>query len=331
MKAHPTIFALGDSRAFGEAVAASLGLALAPMEERDFEDGEYKLRPLESVRGADAYVISSLYGQPGASGSEKLLKLLFFIGALRDGGAARVTAVAPYLAFSRKDRRTKPRDPITTRYVAQLFEAMRADAVMTVDAHNVAAFENAFRCESIPLDAHALFARRLLPLVGQAPVAVVSPDLGGEKRAELFRQRLERLLQRPVAKAFMDKVRSEGRVTGELFAGDVAGRIALILDDLIAGGGTIARTAAACRAQGAAQVFALATHGVFAQAAPQVLGDAPVDRLIVTDSVPVAPDGAVAQALGGRLLVLPLAGLIAQAIRRRSENGSITQLLADGP
>ncbi len=331
MRTNPMIFALGDSRDFGAAVAARLCLELAPLEERAFEDGEYKLRPLESVRGADVYAIFSLYAQPGASGAEKLLKLLFFIGALKDGGAARVTAVAPYLAFSRKDRRTKPRDPITTRYIAQLFEAMRADAVMTVDVHNIAAFENAFRCESLPLDAHALFARHLAPLVAQAPLAVVSPDLGGEKRAELFRQRLERLLQRPVAKAFMDKVRSEGRVGGEIFAGDVTGRIAVILDDLIAGGGTIARTAAACRAQGAAQVFALATHGVFARAASQVLAQAPIDRLVVTDSVPVPEDSAVARALGERLAVLPLAGLIAEAILRRHENGSITQLLAEGP
>jgi ribose-phosphate pyrophosphokinase len=331
MTTEPMIFALGASRSFGAAVAASVGLDLAPLEERAFEDGEYKLRPLTSVRGRDVYAVSSLYAEAGASGADKLLKLLFFIGALKDNGAARVTAVAPYLAFSRKDRRTKPRDPIATRYVAQLFDAMRADAVMTVDVHNIAAFENAFRCETLPLDAHALFAKHVAPLVAQAPVAVVSPDLGGEKRAELFRQRLERLLQRPAAKAFMDKVRSEGRVSGEIFAGDVAGRTALILDDLIAGGGTVARTAAACRAQGAAQVFALATHGVFAKAAGQVLGAAPIDRLILTDSVPVPEESPVAQALGARLSVLPLAPLIGQAIRRRHENGSIVDLLAEGP
>jgi ribose-phosphate pyrophosphokinase len=331
MTTTPMLFALGPSRSFGEAVAAGLGLALAPHEDRAFEDGEYKVRPLACVRGADVYAISSLYAEPGLSGADKLLRLLFFVGALKDSGAARVTAVAPYLAFSRKDRRTKPRDPIATRYVAQLFEAMRVDAVMTVDVHNIAAFENAFRCETIPLDAHALFARRLVPMLGDAPVAVVSPDLGGEKRAELFRQRLERELQRPVAKAFMDKVRSEGRVSGEIFAGDVAGRIAIVLDDLIAGGATMARTAAACRAHGAAQVVALATHGVFTGATPDVLGAAAIDRLILTDSVPVDAQGPLAQALGPRLDVLALAPLFAEAIRRRRENGSISDLLAEGP
>jgi ribose-phosphate pyrophosphokinase len=325
------IFALGQSHAFGEAVAARLGLGLSPVEERSFEDGEFKQRPLASVRGRDVYAISSLYGEAGASSADKLLRLLMFIGALKDSGAARVTAVAPYLCFSRKDRRTKPRDPIATRYVAQLFEAMRADGLISVDVHNIAAFENAFRCETIPLDAHALFARRLLPLVGDAPVAVVSPDLGGEKRAELFRQRLERMLNRPVAKAFMDKARSEGRVTGDIFAGDVDGRIAIILDDLIAGGGTVARVAAACREHGARQTFVAATHGVFSAAAPSRLRDAPIDLVLVTDSVSLLPDNATVEALKERLAILPLAPLLAEAIRRRHENGSITHLLAEGP
>lgn len=323
------LFALGSSRAFGAAAAERLGVSLAPLEERDFEDGEFKLRPLTSVRGRDVYAVSSLYGEAGASSADKLLRLLMFLGALKDNGAARVTAVAPYLCFSRKDRRTKPRDPIATRYVAQLFEAMRVDALMTVDVHNIAAFENAFRCETIPLDAHALFARCVLPLVGDTAAAVVSPDLGGEKRAELFRQRLERLLMRPVAKAFMDKTRSEGRVTGDIFAGEVEGRTAIILDDLIAGGGTVARVAAACEARGAARIIVVATHGVFTNGAPATLRDAPINVLIVTDSA--RPDDRILAALKERLIVLPLAPLIAEAIRRRHVNGSITQMLAEGP
>jgi ribose-phosphate pyrophosphokinase len=325
------LFALGPDQRFGQAVALDLGLDLAPHEDRAFEDGEYKVRPLTSVRGRDAFVLSSLFAESGASSADKLLKLLFFIGALKDSGAARVTAVTPSLAFSRKDRRTKPRDPITTRYVAQLFEAMRVDAVMTVDVHNIAAFENAFRCVTIPLDVHALVAHRLAPRLAGAEVAVVSPDLGGEKRAELFRQRLEKLLQRPVAKAFMDKTRSVGRVTGAIFAGDVAGRVAIIVDDLIAGGGTIARTAVACRAQGAAGVVAVATHGLFSAAAPAVLRDAPVDAYLISDSAFLGPDSPTARALGDRLEIFSLAGLFAAAIRAAAGGGSIAALLETGP
>ncbi|QGM96679.1 ribose-phosphate diphosphokinase [Methylocystis parvus] len=324
------LFALGSSHGFGAQLAGALGVALSPLEERDFEDGEFKLRPLAGVRGGDVYAISSLNGAAEASGADKLLRLLMFIGALKDSGAARVTAVTPYLGFSRKDRRTKPRDPISTRYIAQLFEAMRTDRVMAIDAHNIAAFENAFRCETVPLDAHALFARRLAPLVGEAPVAVVSPDLGGEKRAELFRQRMERALQRPVAKAFLDKVRSEGRVTGDIFAGDVSGRIAIILDDLVAGGGTVARAATACRAHGATAVLVAATHAVFAKGAAATLRDAAVDRIFVTDSVPLSAKDETVAALQERLTIVSVAPLFAEAIRRLHEGGSIAQLLEDG-
>jgi ribose-phosphate pyrophosphokinase len=324
------LFALDSSMIFAREVAGRLGVELAELEDRQFEDGEYKIRPTESIRGRDVYVLSSLYGDASGAGADKLCKMLFFIGALRDAGAARVTAIAPYLCFARKDRRTKPRDPVMTRYVAQLFEAMGTDGVMGFEVHNVAAFQNAFRCETIHLDANALFARYFVAELGDAPVAVVSPDLGGEKRAELFRLRLERLLRRPVAKAFMDKYRSEGRVTGDIFAGDVKDRTAIILDDLIAGGGTIARTALACRAHGAARVWAAATHGVFTSAAASVLREAPIDRLAITDTVPLRPEMA-ALASEGRLTIVSVTSLVAEAIRRRHANGSITQLLEEGP
>lgn len=323
------LFALGANISFGEEVAQALGAELTPLEDREFEDGEYKIRPLENVRGRDCYAIFTLHGDHVASSADKLCKLLFFIGALKDAGAARVTAVTPYLCFSRKDRRTKPRDPVTTRYVAQLFEAIGTDRLVCIDAHNIAAFQNAFRCETVHLDAQALFARYVVADVGDSPIAVVSPDLGGEKRAELFRLRLERMLKRPVAKAFMDKYRSEGRVVGDIFAGDVKGRTAVVIDDLIAGGGTVARTAAACRANGAARVWVAATHGVFSEAAASTLASAPIDRLIVADSVPLEP--AVITALGDRLTRISVAGLVAGAIRRLHANASITQLLEEGP
>ena len=186
------IFALNATRDLGTAVARALGLELAPHEEREFEDGEHKARPLISVRGRDVYVVQSLHGGPEASPNDKLCRLLFFAGALRDAGAARVTAVVPYLAYARKDRRTQLRDPITTRYVAQLIEAVGVDRVVTVDVHNLAAFENAFRCPTMHLEARPLFVAHLLPLLREREMAVVSPDAGGVKRAELFRESLAR-------------------------------------------------------------------------------------------------------------------------------------------
>jgi ribose-phosphate pyrophosphokinase len=180
------LFALHATAELGAAVAAALDQPLAAHEEREFEDGEHKTRPLATVRGADVFVLQSLHGGLEQSANDKLCRLLFFIGALRDSGAARVTALVPYLCYARKDRRTKPNDPVITRYVASLFEAVGTDAVVTLDVHNPAAFENAFRGPTVALTAAPLFVDYAKSLGDQA-LCVVSPDPGGTKRADLFR------------------------------------------------------------------------------------------------------------------------------------------------
>ena len=147
------LFGLNQTRRFAESLAAALGVPLAAHEEREFEDAEFKIRPLEDVSGARVAVCQSLAADSVFSPNDKLMRLLVFCGALKDAAAAHVTAVVPYLAYSRKDRRTQPSDPITTRYVAQLFEAVGVDAVTTVDTHSVATFENAFRLEDAVKDA----------------------------------------------------------------------------------------------------------------------------------------------------------------------------------
>ncbi len=152
------LFALDASHDLGAAIAAVMGQPLAAHEERDFEDGEHKARPLDDVAGADVYVVHSLHGGPAQSANDKLCRLLFFIGALKDAGAARVTAVTPYLCYARKDRRTKPNDPVITRYVAALFESVGTDCVVTLEVHNPAAFENAFRCRTVALTGTPIFA-----------------------------------------------------------------------------------------------------------------------------------------------------------------------------
>ena len=267
----PLLFAIGSTRPFAARVAAALATELSPIEERSFEDGEQKIRPLVNVRNRDVYVLHSLNGEEGQTANDKLCRMLFFIGALRDAAAARVTAVAPYLCYARKDRQTKPRDPVTTRYVAELFEAVGTDRMITMEVHNLAAFQNAFRCDTDHLDANLVLADHFAGQVGDAPVAVVSPDPGGIKRADLFRQVLESRLGRPVSPGLMEKHRSMGEVTGELFAGDVKGRQVIVIDDLISTGGTMVRAASACRAHGATRVHAAATHGVLARGAGEIL------------------------------------------------------------
>ncbi|MBI4195414.1 MAG: ribose-phosphate pyrophosphokinase [Betaproteobacteria bacterium] len=320
------LFALGEARRYGEKVSAALGVPLAVHEERNFEDGEHKIRPLQNVRGNDVFVIQSLYGEPGSSVNDKLCRLLFFVGALKDASAERVTAVLPYLCYARKDRKTKSRDPVTTRYVARLLEAVDTDRVLTLDVHNLAAFENAFRCRTDHLEANGLFVEHFAPQVGDAEAVVVSPDVGGVKRAEQFRQALSRRLKREVAGAFLEKYRSAGVVSGEAVVGDVRGRVAIIIDDLISTGGTILRAVSACRQRGATTIYAAASHGIFVGDAARLLSDPGLTRLVITDSIPpfrLDPDAART-----KLTVLETAPLVAEAIRRIHGGGSIVDLLA---
>lgn len=280
------LFGLNQTRGFAERLAAELGVSLAAHEERDFEDGEFKVRSLEDVHGADVVVCQSLAADRHASSSDKLVRLVVFCGSLRDAGAARVTALVPYLAFWRKDRRSQPRDPITTAYVARILEAVGVDAVVTIDAHSVATFENAFRCRKEHLDGAAAFAAHFAPTAtAAARVVVLSPDAGGQQRARVFAGELSARLGRTVEHALMEKERRGGRVSGELFAGDVRDALVVVYDDLVSTGGTIARAARAAHARGAGAVHALATHGLFAGEAIAALNDAGLASLAVMDTV----------------------------------------------
>jgi ribose-phosphate pyrophosphokinase len=318
------VFALKATAELGAHIAGILGHPLAALEEREFEDGEHKTRPLEPVHGADVYVLNSLHGGPSESANDKLCRLLFFIGALKDAGAARVTAVVPYLCYARKDRRTKSCDPVVTRYVASLFEAVGTDAVVTLDVHNPAAFENAFRCRTVTLTAAPLFVDYAMAL-GHKNLCVVAPDPGGVKRAESFREALEAAIGRPVGKGFADKHRSSGVVTGDLFAGDVAGTTVLIIDDLISTGNTLLRAARTVRRAGAERVIIFVTHGLFMPGATEVIADTAIDRIVVTDSVPLFRlDPNVARK---KIDTISSAPLLAEAMRRLHEAQSLANLL----
>ena len=319
------LFALNTSRDFGEKVSAHLSLPLRAHEEREFEDGEHKARPLVNVRGQDVFVIQSLYSDPHHSVNDKLCRLLFFLGALRDASAARVTAIVPYLCYARKDRQSKPRDPVTTRYIATLFDAMGVDRVVTLDVHNLAAFQNASRSRAEHLEAKKLFVEFFAPLVSQDEVVVVSPDVGGVKRAEDFRQALSTTLGRELPSAFMEKYRSAGVVSGEAVIGEVAGKTAIILDDLISSGTTLLRAAEACRARGATTIYAAASHGLFVGDANTVLAHPALEKVVVTDTIP--PFRLAPEVIASKLVVLDAAALFAEGIRRIHTGGSLVDLL----
>lgn len=326
MNAEPLLlFAPVATRAFAERVATSLGVELAPLEEREYEGGEHKTRPLVSVRDRHVCVIQSLSGDAQASANDRLCRMLFLVAAIKDAGAARVTACTPYLAYMRKDRRTRERDPVNSRYVAQLFEAVGVDHVLAMDVHNVAAFENAFRCRVDLLEAAPMIADDLARHCGGAPVAIVSPDFGGAKRAQRVQELMLTRGTGDAGLAVFEKRREGAIVTGELLVGDVAGRHACIVDDLVAAGTTMLRATKACRAAGALSVSAYATHGVFAPGSDRLLGPDGPDRLVVTDTLlptRLHPAAGTARTLE----VLRASALFAEALRRLASGESVVAL-----
>lgn len=315
------LFALESDRAFGEGVARELGVSLARHEEREFEWGQHKTRPLESVRGRDVFVVQSLHGDTEQSANDKLCRLLFFLGALGDAAAARITAVVPFLCYSRKDRKTKARDPVTTRYVAELFGAMKTDHVVTLEVHNLAAFQNAFRCPTEHLEAHSLFAEHFVDRLAGRAVAIVSPDVGGVKRAARYREAFEQRMGEPLGSAFLEKYRSEDVVSGGAVVGDVSGRSVILVDDMVSGGTTLARAALTCRRAGAREVFAAVAHGAFTPDASRVLTEAPIERIAVLDHIP--PFALKSDFVDAKIEWVAGAGLIAERIRRMHVGASL--------
>lgn len=321
------VLAPGESEGLGRRVAEAVGVGLSPVVDRVFEDGEHKMGPGVSVRGGDVYVVQSLHGEADLSGNDKLVRLLFLIGAVRDAGAERVTAVAPYLCYTRKEKKTKAGDPVTTRYVAQLFEAVGGDRVVTVDVHDVAAYQNSFRCRAEHLTARRLMVEHFAPLVERGErVVVVSPDAGGVKRAEALRRALELRCGVEIGSGFMEKYRSDAQLTGRTLVGDVKGATVVVPDDLIASGATLRRAAEACRAEGAAAVHAAATHGLFVADAEEQIGAEALESVAVTDTVEAA--GLKERGLGEKVTVLPAAGLVGEAVRRMHD-GTPLGVLSD--
>jgi len=310
----PLLFALRGSEHYAARVAKRLGTRLAELEERVYEDGERKSRPLAPVDGRQVVVFHGLYADAAQSVHDKLCHLLFFCATLKDSGVRGVQVVAPYLCYARKERRFQPQDPVISRYVATLLEASGVDRLLTLEVHDRAAFDNAFRIPTRHVAGAELFAEHFAGLAGDDGVVVVSPDAGGIKRAEAFRQSLERRLQRPVAGAMMEKHRDDDIVTGNLLAGEVRDRTVIIVDDLISTGGTLLRAGQACRAAGASRLYAAAVHGLFT-GGNELLDGGLFERIVICDSVP--PFRLESATLPRRLDILDTSGAVADCLAER--------------
>jgi ribose-phosphate pyrophosphokinase len=306
------IFAGNSNRALAESICQSVGVRLGKAEVGRFSDGEVQVEIIENVRGGDVFVLQSMC----APTNDHLMELLLMLDAFKRASARRITAVIPYYGYARQDRKVAPRVPISAKLVADLITTAGASRVLTVDLH-AGQIQGFF---DVPVDnvyAAPVLMKYLRERVGNREVAVVSPDAGGVERARAFAKRLEAGL------AIIDKRRIRPNEVAEMqIIGQVEGRVAVIVDDMVDTAGTLCAAADAVRAAGAPTVFACATHAVLSGPAHDRLSRAAIDELIVTDTIPQRP-----QTNGfERLRVLSVAGLIGEAIRRTHEEDSISSL-----
>jgi ribose-phosphate pyrophosphokinase len=293
-------------------IAEKLGVELGDVELETFSNGETYCRYLESIRGADLFIVQTGVGEV----DRNLMELVFMIQAAKLASAKRITAVVPLFPYARQDRKAKPREPISARLVADMIQLAGADRVLTMDLH-AGQIQGFF---TIPVDhmtAQPLFARhfRDLGLTGPGVVSV-APDEGRAKVAVRFANMIEGDF------AIMHKtrpVRDEAEITE--VTGKVRDKVAIVGDDVIMTGGTLIANVHALLEQGAKEVYVYATHGVFCGGALAKFHDAPIEGMVITDTVPVnkleAPPN---------LTVLPVAGLLAETIMNVFADDSVSAI-----
>ena len=277
---------------------------------KSFSDGEINVEIDESVRGMDIFVIQSVCDPV----NNNLMELLILIDALKRASAERITAVLPYYGYGRQDRKVLPRAPISAKLVADLITTAGASRILTVDLHagQIQGFFN------IPVD-HLFAAPVLLDYLKQLKndIVIVSPDAGGVERARAYAKRLNSSL------AIIDKRRESPNVSQVMnIIGDVSGLTAVLADDMVDTGGTLARAAYALVEKGAKEVYACCTHPVLSGRALEVILESPIEEMIVTDTIPLKKEAKACP----KIRVLSISNLLAEAIRRIYENESVSCL-----
>jgi len=292
-------------------IAQHLGLSMGQCRLRRFPDTEVSFQIDENIRGTDVFII-----QPTCSPvDQNIMELLIMIDAFRRSSAARITAVIPYYGYGRQDRKDKPRVPISAKLVANVLSAAGADRVLCMDLHK-AQIQGFF---DIPVD-HLFAAPVILDHLSRLDfqnLTIVAPDAGGAERARAYAKRLGGEL------AVIDKRRSDDG-TAEVMnvVGDVEGRTCVIQDDIIDTAGTIAKAATALKDNGAARVLACAVHGVLSGPALDRIEKAPLDKLIVSNTIPLGERAKEC----GKIMTLSVAKLLGQAIRSIHEESSVSSL-----
>jgi ribose-phosphate pyrophosphokinase len=294
-------------------IAEQLQIELGHVKLKTFPDGETYCRYEESIRGADVFIVQTACDPV----DRNLVELLIMINAARLASAKRITAVTPWYFYSRQDKKSRPREPISARLVADMLQAAGADRVLTMDLHagQVQGFFN------IPVDhmtAVPMFAQYIRDLKLDAEPAVVSPDTGRTKLAGKFADMIGGDL------VVLNKERPEhnvARVTAVI--GDVRGKVAVMTDDVIDTAGTLVAGAAALKEHGAVKVYACATHGLFNGPALERIAGSAIDKLVVTDTVPVDP-----LTKPDNVEILSVAGILAETIQNVFSDDSVSAIFA---
>jgi ribose-phosphate pyrophosphokinase len=294
-------------------VAKELGCEVLDTEARTFANGEIYARYGESVRGADAFVIQA-HSHPI---NEWLMEQLIMVDALKRASAKRITVVAPFYPYARQDKKGRGREPISARLVADLFKAAGANRIMSVDLH-AAQIQGFFDGPVDHLFAMPVLLEHFQKNLKVDDLTVVSPDMGRVRVADIWSDKLGAPL------AIIHK-RRDPRVPNQVsvheIVGDVDGRVCLLVDDLIDTGRTIQKAAEALKKNGAKGVVVAATHAVFSDPATEVLQHESIDQVVVTDTLPLPEEKR-----WDRLTVLPIAPMLARAIREVFDDGSVTSM-----
>jgi len=311
MKNELKLFSGNGNVALARAICAYLRMPLGQWRLERFADGEVYCQVLENVRGTDVFVV-----QPTSPPvNEHVMELLIAVDALKRSSAARITAVLPYYGYARQDRKDKPRVPISAKLVADLLQAAGVDRVLAMDLH-APAIQGFF---DLPVD-HLLAAPVLLDwieLQRYANLTIVSPDAGGVERARFYAKRLG------VDLAVIDKRRVDKNVAETMnVIGDVAGRTCAIVDDLVDTAGTLVGATRALLGNGATAVVGCFTHAVLSGPAMERLEQLEIERVVVTDTIPLTPD----KARDPKITVLSVANLLGEAIARIHGNSSVSSL-----
>jgi ribose-phosphate pyrophosphokinase len=302
--------------ALADEIAAQLGITITTTTARDFANGETFIKPDESVRGTDAFVVQS-YTTPI---NQWVMETLILLDALKRASAKRITVVAPFYPYARQDKKHRGREPISARLIADLFKTAGADRIMAIDLHT-AQIQGFFDGPVDHLFALPLLADYVKEKYGDQDLVVVSPDTGRVRTAE---QWADELGGREIA--FVHKTRNideANQVVANRVVGDIDGKVCLLIDDMIDTGGSITKAANLLFDSGATDVIVAATHGVFSPPATDLLKNCRISEVIVTNTLPTPPEHQF-----DKLTILSIAPLLAQAIKEVFEDGSVTSLFA---